>query len=65
MDREARGRALLLRMGGPEGMMPGGFGAAAEGTPLRRYDFILQFAWVPTVPSDTKPEPKPDAAAGN
>jgi hypothetical protein len=40
----------------PPGMGgPGGFGMD-EGTPLRRYDFILQFAWVPTVPGDA---PKP------
>ena len=43
--------------GGPGGAMPGmgmgmGMGMAGDGTPLRRYDFILQFAWKPTVPGE-------------
>ncbi|MFM7077694.1 MAG: hypothetical protein ACKO3G_16745 [Planctomycetaceae bacterium] len=40
---------------GPGGMMPGGLGAVDEGAPLRRYDFILQFAWKPVVPAEPKP----------
>ena len=46
---------------GPGAMMPGGFGADDEGAPLRRYDFILQFAWKPVIPAE--PKPAADAAA--
>jgi type IV pilus assembly protein PilM len=50
--------------GGPVGS--GGVGAMGEGTPLRRYDFILQFAWVPVVPGAPKPAVDGEnAAAGN
>jgi hypothetical protein len=46
----------------PPGMMgPGGF---ADGTPLRRQDFILQFTWQPVVPGAPKPAAEGDATAG-
>ena len=49
----------------PPGMMgPGGMGGAAEGTPLRRQDFILQFTWQPVVPGAPKPAADGDATAG-
>lgn len=59
-------RGSMMPPGGsmPPGMGgPGGF-AMDEGTPLRRYDFILQFAWQPTVPTDApKPPVEGDAPA--
>ena len=49
----------------PPGMMgSGGMGGAADGTPLRRQDFILQFTWQPVVPGAPKPAAEGDAAAG-
>jgi hypothetical protein len=49
----------------PPGMMgSGGMVGAADGTPLRRQDFILQFTWQPVVPGAPKPAAEGDAAAG-
>ncbi|RLS71497.1 MAG: type IV pilus assembly protein PilM [Planctomycetota bacterium] len=49
----------------PPGMMgSGGMGGAADGTPLRRQDFILQFTWQPVVPGAPKLAAEGDAAAG-
>ena len=48
------------------GMMgSGGSGGAGEGTPLRRYDFILHFTWQPVVPGTPKPAAEGDGTAGN
>lgn len=63
---------------GPPGMVPPGMGPGMgpgmvpgmgpgmgmdEGTPLRRYDFILQFGWQPAVPGAPKPAAEGEAAA--
>jgi len=54
----------------PPGMMgsgmmgSGGMGGAADGTPLRRQDFVLQFTWQPVVPGAPKPAAEGDATAG-
>lgn len=49
----------------PDGGGPGGFSMVEEGAALRRHDFIVQFAWKPTVPGEPKPAAEGDAAAGN
>ena len=51
-------------MMGPGMMGPGG-GMAGEGTPLRRYDFVLHFTWQPVVPGTPKPAAEGDGTTGN
>ena len=55
------GMGAGMGMGPGGGMMPG-MGQGDEGTPLRRYDFVLQFAWQPTVPGTPKPAAEGEAA---
>jgi len=50
-------------MGPDAGAIPGMGQMMDEGTPLRRYDFVLQFGWQPTVPGAPKPAAEGEAAA--
>ena len=58
-SRPPRGSMMPPGMGGT-----GGFGMD-EGTPLRRYDFILQFAWQPNVPGEAQKPAEGDAPPAN
>jgi hypothetical protein len=52
-------------MMGPGMMGSGGMGGAEEGTPLRRYDFVLHFTWQPVVPGMPKLAAEGDGTTGN
>jgi len=54
---------VALGMGPDAGAIPGMGQMMDEGTPLRRYDFVLQFGWQPTVPGAPKPAAEGEAAA--
>ena len=55
--------SVALGMGPDAAAIPGMGQMMDEGTPLRRYDFVLQFGWQPTVPGAPKPAAEGEAAA--
>ncbi|RLS28774.1 MAG: type IV pilus assembly protein PilM [Planctomycetota bacterium] len=64
--RGTPGMRMGMGPGGPGAGFGGpGFGGDDEGVPLRRYDFVLQFTWQPTVPGAPKPAAGDAAAAAN
>ena len=55
----------MMGPGIPGMMGSGGMGGAEEGTPLRRYDFVLHFTWQPVVPGMPKLAAEGDGTTGN